>query len=129
MGRPVGPPCGPGAAGGPQPPVLGNTDGLAVASAICGFTAIVPVLAQVLGLGLGIASLVRIRRARRCGVHLRGRGWAWAGIASSGLLLLCWIVSIAALVAVGMVAEGGGVGLLPVCRTHVKTKPLFTGRT
>ena len=70
---------------------LRGTDKLAVASAVCGFTAVVPVISQVAGLGLGIASLIRIRRAERCGVHLRGRGWALAGIASSGFALLSWI--------------------------------------
>lgn len=84
----------------PRPPVLRHTDTLAVASAVCGFTAIVPVVSQVAGLALGITSLVRIRRARRCGVDLRGRGWALAGIFSSGFALACWVAVIAAFIVV-----------------------------
>ncbi len=72
-------------------------DHLAVASAICGFTAIVPVLSQVAGLGLGVLSLRRIRRARRAGVGLRGTGWAVAGIGLSGFALLGWIATFAVL--------------------------------
>ncbi len=68
-----------------------RTDGFAVASAICGFTAIVPVVSQVIGLVLGIVSLVRIRRARRAGIEVRGTRWAVAGVASSGFALLCWV--------------------------------------
>ncbi|UCG15357.1 MAG: DUF4190 domain-containing protein [Phycisphaerales bacterium] len=91
----------PAAAPDPRLPVLRSTDSLAVASAVCGFTAIVPVVSQVAGLALGITSLVRIRRARRCGVDLRGRGWALAGIFSSGFVLLCWVAVIAAFIVVG----------------------------
>jgi hypothetical protein len=78
-----------------------RTDPLAVASAICGFTALVPVLSQIAGLALGIASLLRIRRARRAGVPLRGGLWAWMGIGSSGFALLCWLAVFAAFIAIG----------------------------
>jgi len=70
-----------------QPP----RDGCAIASAICGISAIVPVLSQVAGLTLGVMALVRIGRAKRRGVLLRGKGWAWAGLASSGFVLLSWL--------------------------------------
>ncbi len=76
-----------------------ETDTLAIASVLCGFTAVVPVLSQVAGLLLGIASLIRIRRARRCGVRLRGKPWALAGIVSSGFVLLSWIAVLAMLIA------------------------------
>ena len=78
-----------------------RTEPLAVASAICGFTAFVPVLSQIIGLALGIASLLRIRRARRNGVPMRGALWAWMGIGSSGFVLLCWLAVFAAFVAIG----------------------------
>jgi hypothetical protein len=84
----------------PAPPALGAdsapTDGLAVASAVLGFTAIVPVVSQVLGIGLGVAGLVRIHRARRAGLPRRGRLWAWLGIGSSTFALLAWIAVLAA---------------------------------
>jgi hypothetical protein len=69
------------------PPV----DKLAIASAVCGLTAFVPVLSQLAGLVLVIMALRRIRRARRDGLVVTGRGWAVTGIASSGFLLICWI--------------------------------------
>jgi hypothetical protein len=78
-----------------------RADTLAVASAVCGFTALVPVLSQLAGLAFGIASLRRIRRARRCGIDLPGTGWAAAGIVSSALLLLCWIAVFAVFIFVG----------------------------
>ena len=74
-----------------------HTDRLAVASAICGMTAIIPVISQLAGLALGIASLVRIRRARRTGAEVRGTGWALTGIISSGFALLGWVAMVAAL--------------------------------
>jgi hypothetical protein len=91
---------------GPPPaqtgqPAYRRTDPLAVSSAVCGITAIVPVLCQIAGLGLGIASLVRIRRARRDGSVLRGRGLAWVGIATSALALVSWIAVATMLAAVG----------------------------
>ena len=95
-------PAGPEYAGGAASYVgAARTDTLAVASAVCGFTAIVPVVSQVLGLGLGVASLLRIRQARRCGLKLRGRGWALAGIFSSGFVLLSWLAVFGVLLAVG----------------------------
>ena len=72
-------------------PTAGPREGCCIASAICGLTGIVPVFSQLAGLGLGIAGLVRIRRARRRGIHLRGTGWAITGIASSGFALMCWV--------------------------------------
>ena len=77
------------------------TDGLAVASAVLGFTAIVPVVSQVLGIGLGVAGLVRIHRARRAGLPRRGRLWAWLGIGSSTFALLAWIAVLAAFAVIG----------------------------
>ena len=68
-----------------------RTDEYAVASAICGFTAIVPLVSQLIGLALGLLSLSRIRRARRAGIELAGAKWAAAGIFSSGFVLMCWI--------------------------------------
>jgi hypothetical protein len=88
------------------PPVFRGVDTLAVASAVCGFTAVVPIVSQVMGLAFGIASLVRIRRGRRRGVALRGRGWALAGILSSLFVLLCWIVVIAVFATVGSLFSG-----------------------
>jgi hypothetical protein len=78
-----------------------STDGLAIASAVLGVSAIIPVLSQVLGIGLGVGSLVRIHRARRAGRPLRGRLWAWFGIGSSTFVLLAWMAVIAAFAAVG----------------------------
>ncbi|MGB2984595.1 MAG: hypothetical protein WBE26_01820 [Phycisphaerae bacterium] len=68
-----------------------RTDEYAVASAICGFTAIVPLVSQVIGLALGLLSLSRIRRARRAGIELAGAKWAAVGIFSSAFALMCWI--------------------------------------
>jgi hypothetical protein len=68
-----------------------RTDGFAVASAICGFTAIVPLVSQVIGLALGALSLVRIRRARRAGIELGGAKWALTCIVSSAFTLICWV--------------------------------------
>ena len=69
----------------------GRTDRLAVASAACGLTAFVPVISQLFGLWFGAISLLRIRRARRQGGNLRGSGWAWTGMISSGIALLGWL--------------------------------------
>ena len=95
---PVAPPNG--NAGGLQL-IPANTDHLAIASAVCGLTAIIPVISQVIGLALGIASLRRIRRARKAGVEVRGKGWALTGIISSGFALLGWIAAFALLLLVG----------------------------
>ena len=67
------------------------TEPLAVASAVCGLTAIIPVVSQLLGLALGVVSLIRLRRARRSGVELAGKCWAITGIVTSGFALLGWI--------------------------------------
>lgn len=71
--------------------VPGGTDGMAVGSAICGMTGLIPLVTQIAGLGLGFASLARIRRARRRGIHLTGKGWAITGIVTSIFGLLGWI--------------------------------------
>jgi hypothetical protein len=62
-----------------------------VASAVCGFTGIIPIVSQVAGLALGIMALIRIGRARRAGVPRKGTRWAVAGIVSSGLVLAGWV--------------------------------------
>jgi hypothetical protein len=94
-------PAAPVVAASASYPAERRVDRLAVASAVCGLTALVPVLSQLAGLAFGIASLRRIRRARRCGFDLPGTGWAAAGIVSSVLMLLCWIAVFAAFVFVG----------------------------
>jgi len=75
-------------------PCCARTDRLAIASAIWGVAGPIPVLSQLIGLSLGVASLVRLRRARRRGYRLRGRGWAVTGIVSSSLTLLGWIAGL-----------------------------------
>ncbi len=85
----------------PGLPVQAGTDSCAVASAVCGITAIIPIVCQVLGLSLGIAGLLRIRRARRRGIDVRGGGWAVTGIVSSGLALLGWLAVFALLGTIG----------------------------
>ena len=71
----------------PRPPV----DRCAIASAICGLTAFIPVLSQIAGVVLGIVALCRIRRARRAGHPTAGTGWAVTGLVSSSVVLLSWI--------------------------------------
>ena len=75
----------------PQPQAPQPTDRMAVFSAVCGLTALIPIVSQVIGLLLGIISLRRIRRARRQGVLLPGTGWAVTGLVSSGFTLLGWL--------------------------------------
>jgi len=87
--------------GGANLVAVPHTDRLAVASAVCGLTAFVPVFSQIVGLVLGIVSLLRIRRARRAGVAVRGKWWAAAGIASSGFALVLWLGIMATYAAVG----------------------------
>lgn len=81
----------PGQSVGALVPAPIKTDGFAVASAICGFVAIIPIVSQVIGLACGVIGLCRIRRARRVGVRIDGARWAVAGIVSSGFALLCWV--------------------------------------
>ncbi|MDM8084338.1 DUF4190 domain-containing protein [Cellulomonas cellasea] len=70
----------PGAWGPPQPPV----DGLAIASLVTSGVGLFSVGATgPIGLGLGIAALVRIRRS-----GARGRGLAIGGIVTGGLMTL-----------------------------------------
>ncbi len=68
-----------------------TTDRLAIASSVCGLTAFVPVVSQLIGLALGVLAVLRIRRARVLGKLVRGNGWAAAGIAWNGFVLLGWI--------------------------------------
>src|SRR5262245_52920739 len=72
-------------------PAAGRTDKVAVASTVCGLTAFVPVFSQIVGLFLGVWALIRIRRARRAGYVVRGRGWATVGITGNAFVLLGWI--------------------------------------
>ena len=74
---------------------------MAVFSAVCGMTGIIPLVTQIAGLCLGFASLARIRRARRGGIHLTGKGWAITGIVTSFFGLLGWIGLGLAMTAVG----------------------------
>jgi len=82
------------------------TDSCAVASAVFGITAIVPIVFQVAGVVLGVAGLVRIRRARRAGRAIRGTGWAVAGLLASGFALLGWIAVAVAFSLVGSSLAG-----------------------
>lgn len=91
----------PPVAGGANLAAAPRTDRLAIASAVCGLTAFVPVVSQLVGLVLGVISLLRIRRARRAGVAVGGTSWAAAGIASSVFALLLWLGIMAAYAAVG----------------------------
>ena len=86
--------------------VPADTDSYALASAVCGFTAIIPVISQVAGVVLGVAGLVRIRRARRAGRPRCGVGWACAGLVSSGIALAGWIVILVAFVWVRSTISG-----------------------
>ena len=73
------------------PPAPQPTDRMAVFSAVCGLTAIIPIVSQIIGLTLGMISLRRIRHARRQGIVLPGAGWAVTGLVSSGFTLLGWL--------------------------------------
>lgn len=86
--------------------VPADTDSYALASAVCGFTAIIPVISQVAGVALGVVGLVRIRRARRAGLPRRGVGWACAGLVSSGIALAGWAVILVAFVWVRSTISG-----------------------
>lgn len=81
-------------------PVRGPTDSLAIASAVCGLAAPIPIVAQVAGLILGYAGLRRISKARSRGENPGGKGWALTGIIASGFVLIGWIASFAILAAV-----------------------------
>jgi hypothetical protein len=109
--RPVTPIATPGVL---KPPV----DTWAIASAICGLTAIVPVISQVAGIILGIIALRRIRHARREGFPLKGVGWAVTGIGSSVLMLLCWLFIFAAFGAVIAVFSHTTTGLDKALSPH-----------
>ncbi|MCC7290611.1 MAG: hypothetical protein IT449_00955 [Phycisphaerales bacterium] len=83
------------------PRLLPPREACCVASAVCGLTALVPVASQLAGLALGLIGLARIRAARRRGEDMRGAGWAVAGLCSSGLMLLVWLGTFAALASAG----------------------------
>jgi len=67
------------------------TDRLAVASAVCGLSGFIPVVSQLAAIVLGFMSLGRIKRARRQGVQVPGRGWAMTGIVGGVVSLSGWI--------------------------------------
>lgn len=71
---------------------LPRTHPAAVASAVCGFTALVPIICQVAGIALGILAIARINRDRRDGIATRGTGLAIAGISFSAVALAGWIL-------------------------------------
>ncbi|MCP4249055.1 MAG: DUF4190 domain-containing protein [bacterium] len=81
-------------------------DGLAVASAICGMTAFIPIISQLAAVLLGFIALRRIRRARRAGVAVRGDGWAVTGIVSGLIVLAGWIGAAMLLTAAGTIFLG-----------------------
>ena len=85
--------------------VLANTDRMAVASLVCGLTAIVPVVSQVAGIVLGVWSLVRIRRVRRAGGVAGGTWAAGTGIGFSAAVLISWVFVIAAMYWAGSVFD------------------------
>lgn len=82
------------------PAILVRVDRCAIASAICGLTAFVPVISQVAGIVLGVIALRRIRRVRRLGHPVTGVGWAVTGLVSSIFVLLSWIFVFAVMAAV-----------------------------
>jgi len=102
--------------------VLGSREPLSMISLACGLTGIIPIpvarpiTCVAIGLATGIAGLVRIRRARRRGVALRGTGFAIAGIFSSGAVLLGWVAAAVALSLVGHSLSGSTANLLDVAR-------------
>lgn len=71
--------------------VPARTEPAAVAAAVCGMSAVIPIVSQIAGLFLGFLALGRIARARRAGVILGGRRYALTGIVSSGLALAGWL--------------------------------------
>lgn len=75
---------------GPEQMAPVRTDRAAVASAVCGMTAVIPIVSQVAGLVLGLLALRRIAKARRAGVIVGGRSYAWTGLVSSALALAGW---------------------------------------
>jgi hypothetical protein len=75
-----------------------RTDGMAIGSALMGFFGFVPVVCQVIGVLLGTASLIRIRRARRRGASLAGVKVALIGLTGNVVLLVCWIAILGVMV-------------------------------
>ncbi|MBW7906888.1 MAG: hypothetical protein LC135_07145 [Phycisphaerae bacterium] len=90
---------------------LRQVDPLAMASAVCGLTAFVPILSQLAGLVLGVAGLVRIRCARRRGLRRLGIGWAVTGLISSGAALAVWALLAAAFLAASLPFRDVGTAL------------------
>lgn len=115
--RPIAPVHG-ASAGLPACPMpqYGGTDKCAVASAVCGFTAIIPVISQIAGVVLGIIGLVRIHRAKARNEHLRGTGWAIAGLVMSGCALLGWIAAIGLLTFASVMFTDAGSALEQLSR-------------
>lgn len=97
-------------------------DGCCVASAVCGLTALVPIVSQVAGVVLGVLGLVRVRRARRRGIAVRGRGWAIAGLISSALVLAGWLAMFGAMSLVGSSIKGSASGLEAALKPLAKVK-------
>lgn len=89
----------PGAAPPSLPGESARTDKVAIASTVCGLSAFIPIISQVVGLFLGVWALFRIRRARRAGQSVRGTGWATAGITGNGFALLGWLALFASFAA------------------------------
>ena len=94
-------PLGPGLIPPPPASTPPRRDPLAVGSAVCGFTGFIPVITQLIGLLLGVAALLRIRRARRSGVALGGTRYAITGLVMNGFTLVGWIVLASAFAVVG----------------------------
>ena len=99
----------------PMPQYVG-TDKCAIASAVCGFTAIIPVISQIAGVVLGIIGLVRIHRAKARNEHLRGTGWAIAGLVMSGFALLGWIAALGLLTFASLMFSDAGSALEQLSR-------------
>jgi len=76
-----------------------SVDRCAVASAVCGLTAFIPILSQLAGIVFGCVALRRIAVQRRRGWRTRGTGWAIAGICSSVAVLVGWAGMFVALLA------------------------------
>lgn len=89
-----------------SPSKAARRDACAVGSAVCGFTGFIPILTQVIGLTLGIIAMVRVGRARRSGVEIKGMRDAVVGLTMNGLTLVGWIGLFAAMSIVGTSLSG-----------------------
>jgi hypothetical protein len=96
IARPLGVPVygAPGALAVPSAPPY---DGYAIASLGLGLTGIIPIISQVVGIWLGVASLRRLRRGLQTGEPRRGAWMAWLGLTFNGAGLMGWIAVIAIL--------------------------------